>query len=265
MTPLTKLISDSLWAARLWRVWLFFGVQDIKTRFRRSLLGPLWLFLNLAFFVGGVGLVFGTLFGQPMNEFLPYLTCGFVLWGYLSSSLTELGSAFTNAEGYIKQFSYPKQIYLGRVWVTYTVLLLIGLIAVAVAQFIYDVFDIRGWLLAVPGFLILMLAALGHIAICAYLGARFRDLPHAATSVMQVLFFVTPVIFPVATLRDRGLDFIYLYNPLYYLIEIVRYPILHAEFATPQTYYVAALYTLAVWIAATIVARRLDSRVVFCL
>jgi lipopolysaccharide transport system permease protein len=265
MTPFEKLLADSLWAARLWRVWLFFGLQDIRTRFRRSLLGPLWLFLNLAVFVGGVGLVFGALFGQPMSEFLPYLTCGFVLWGYLTSSLTDSGSAFTNAEGYIKQFSYPKQIYLCRAWISYTAILLIGFIAVALVQLIFGELDFRGWLLAIPGLLILLFAALGHIAICAYLGARFRDLPHALTSLMQVLFFVTPVIFPVATLRDRGLDFIYLYNPLYYLIEIVRHPIIHGELAAPQTYVVASLYVLGVWIVATMVARRLDSRVVFCL
>jgi ABC-type polysaccharide/polyol phosphate export permease len=188
-----------------------------------------------------------------------------VLWGYLSSSLTESGSAFTNAEGYIKQFSYPKQIYLGRAWVSYTALLLIGFIAVALVQIIFGEFDLRGWLFAIPGLLILLFAALGHIAACAYLGARFRDLPHALAGLMQVLFFVTPVIFPVATLRDRGLDFIYLYNPLYYLIEIVRHPITHGELAAPQTYLMATLYAFGVWIVAAMVARRLDSRVVFCL
>src|SRR6266852_5714740 len=117
---------DCLAACRLWRVWTFLGIQDIKARFRRSFIGPLWILLNLALFAGAAGFVYGVIFDQPMAEFLPFLITGIVIWGYLLSTLTEAGGAFIGAEGYIKQFSYPKQIYLLRALVSYTVNLLIG-------------------------------------------------------------------------------------------------------------------------------------------
>jgi ABC-type polysaccharide/polyol phosphate export permease len=261
----TKLFRDACRAVELWRVWTFLGVQDIKSRFRRSFVGPLWILLNMAFFVGGAGVVYGLMFGQPMRDFLPFLTLGFVIWGFILSSFTEAGTAFVNAEGYIKQFSYPKQIYLMRALIGYLVIFLIGLSALIPLQFFFERFMLIGWLMAIPGLLLLALAALGHITICAYVGTRFRDLPHALGGILQVLFFVTPIMFPIKVLKERHLDFVYQYNPLYYLIDIVRHPILEGSFAPAQNYLFAAAYIVAVWVAAIIVARALDNRVVFLL
>ncbi|WP_298627800.1 ABC transporter permease [uncultured Legionella sp.] len=266
MTPQTKkLFSDSLASCKVWRVWMFLGSQDVKTRFRRSFIGPLWILLNLGIFVGGAGVIYGILFHQPMQEFLPFLTAGFVIWGFIVSSLTESAVAFINSEGYIKQFAYPKQIYLIRPLVVYTIVLLIGLAILIPVQLVFHSFSILGWIFSLPGMVTLLLAAQAHIVICAYLGTRFRDLPHAMGGILQVLFFVTPIMFPIKVLQDRHLDFVYQYNPLYYLIDIVRHPILTGELAPAQNYLFAWVYILIIWIIAILFAKKFDSRLVFWL
>ena len=186
-------------------------------------------------------------------------------WGFIVSTLTEGGYAFVNAEGYIKQFPYPKQIYLLRSLVGLSVVFLIGLVALAASMLVIGNLVLLGWLLALPGVLILFMAGLGHIAITAYWTTRFRDIPHALGGVFQVLFFVTPIMFPVSVLRERGLDFVYQFNPLYYLIDIVRHPLLKGEFAAPESYVYGLFYLLFVWIIVAFSARKLDSRVVFLL
>ncbi len=265
MTPRNKLLLDSIQSIKVWRVWMFLGLQDVKARFRRSFIGPLWILLNMALFVGGAGVVYGLLFGQPMDEFLPFLTAGFVIWGFLVASLTESGMAFVNAEGYIKQFAYPKQIYLLRPLVSSTVILLIGFTALIPVQLFFHRFSLEGWFLAIPGLIILLLAAQAHIVICAYLGTRFRDLPHAMTGALQVLFFVTPIMFPVKILKERHMDFVYQYNPLHYLVDVVRHPILQGELAGSENYIFAGAYVIVAWVLAAIVAKRFDSRLVFLL
>lgn len=265
MSESSTLRMDALKSLSLWRIWLFLGKQDIKARFRGSFIGPLWIFLNMGLFIGGAGVVYGLMFGQPMHEFLPFLTMGFVIWAFLVSSLTEAATTFVIAEGYIKQFSYPKQIYLARSLVSYVIIFSIGLTALVLLQMFYSRFSLLGWLMAVPGFFVLIAAAVGHITIFAYLGARFRDLPHAMSGLLQVLFFVTPIMFPVKILADRHLDFVYKYNPLYYLIEVVRTPILASEFPSPAVFVSAIAYVVFVWVVAVITARRLDSRVVYFL
>ena len=260
-----QIVADSSPSLRVWRVWLFLGVQDVKARFRRSAVGPLWILLNMSLFVIGAGVIYGVMINQPMRILLPYLVAGFSLWAIIVSSLTESAWAFVNAEGYIKQFCYPKQIYLMRTLVSSTIILLITIPALIPVQLYFRTFSIVGWLLAVPGLLLLLMAVLGHITVCAYLGVRFRDFPHATGGALQVAFFVTPIMYPAKILQDRHLAFIYQFNPLYYLIEIARHPMLQGELAAPETYVFAVLYILLVWVVAYVVARSLDSRVVILL
>lgn len=259
------LLEDSLTSCLHWRVWMFLGVQDIKTRFRRSLLGPAWILVNLGLFVGAAGFVYGVLFGQPMKEFLPFLVTGFVIWGFIVSTFTEAGSVFVGAEGYIKQFSFPKQVYLLRALVNYLIILVIGFFAVFPMQVFYGNFPVFGWFAALPGLVLLLAGGLAHITISAYLGTRFRDWPYALGGLLQVVFFLTPVMFTVKMLREKGLDFLYLYNPLYYLIDVVRHPILTGELAAPWIYAVAFVYVFVAWAVAIVIARLLDRRIVFLL
>lgn len=260
-----KLLEDSLYSIRMWRVWTFLGIQDIKARFRRSFLGPLWLMLHTVIFVSGAGLIYGTLFGLPLTEFLPLLATGVVIWGFIVSSFTESGAAFTSSEGYIKQFSYPKQIYLLRALTGYVIVFFVGLLVVVMLQVFLSEFSVMRWIWMLPGALLLILTSLGHITIFAYLGAKFRDLPHALTGIIQVMFFVTPVLFPAKLLAQRDMQYVYEFNPLFHLIEVVRHPILSGEAAASGSYVFVAGYCAVVWSIAYIVARRMDARLVFSL
>ncbi|WP_316172292.1 ABC transporter permease [Bradyrhizobium sp. SZCCHNRI3037] len=265
MTESERLIRDSVKSVRLWRVWTFMGMQDVRVRFRRSLLGPVWILINLSLFVGGAGVVYGLMFGQNLSEFLPFLVTGFIVWGFLLSTMTEAGTAFIVAEGYIKQFSFPKQIYLLRALVNYNVILLFGATVIIVMQAILQNVRLLGWLEAFPGLLILNAAGLGHVVVSAYMGAMFRDWPHALGGLLQILFFVTPIMFPISVLQERGLDLIYQFNPLFYLIDVVRCPIVEGQFAPLEHYGLAILYVMLVWGVAAIVARQLDRRLVYLL
>ena len=103
-----QIVADSSPSLRVWRVWLFLGVQDVKARFRRSAVGPLWILLNMSLFVVGAGVLYGVMINQPMRILLPYLVAGFSLWAIIVSSLTESAWAFVNTEGSIKPEANPK-------------------------------------------------------------------------------------------------------------------------------------------------------------
>ncbi|HWH88323.1 MAG TPA: ABC transporter permease [Pseudomonas sp.] len=265
MISQNSFLPNALKSLLEWRVWLFMGLQDIKARFRRSAIGPLWILINLAMMVLGAGMVYGVLLKQPMAEFLPYLTCGLIIWGFLVASFVEGGYAFISSEGYIKQFSFPKQIYLFRVLVTLFAVMMIGVCALIGTLLFFDRFNPMGWLYALPGLGILLLAGLGHITLSAYLSARFRDLPHALTGIFQVLFFITPVLFPVAMLKDRGFDFVYKYNPLYYLVDVIRFPILEGSFAVKQDYMFCAAYLTVLWVVCILLGSKMDKKLVYML
>lgn len=264
-TAFSILLRDNLRALGNWRVWWHLGMADVRNRFAKSAVGPAWILLNLALWVGGIGVIYGTLFNQPLETFLPFLTIGYVVWMYLVQTITDGGNAFVFAEGYIKQFTYPKQIYVLRVMVNASVPLAIGVLIFfgVTAWFGRDVG--AGMLWALPGFLLLLVASYLHATIMAYASARFRDLPHGMTALLQVLFFVTPVFFTVGVLANRGLDFVYKYNPLYYLIEVVRHPLTKLEAAPTDIYIATGTYIGILLLVAFLVARRLDRRIVYIL
>ncbi len=257
-----KEISHSI---QLWRIWTRLGVQDVRLRFRRSVIGVWWIFLNLGIMILAIGFIYANLLGQDMGTFIPYLTAGLVTWNYITNSIVEGGIAFTSSEGYIKQISLPIYVYTFRYFISIGLTALITLVAYVVVALVYQVPFTLGILWAIPGVSILMLFSLMLIITFAHITARFRDAAHLASVVMQVLFYVTPVLYPAKLLRDRGLDLVVDANPLYHLIQVVRQPLLTGQPADPQNYFIAVLITAFLGAVAFAVIRIYGRRIVVAL
>ena len=248
-------------AARKWEIWLHLGTQDIKNRYKRSLVGPLWLAISLALMVVGLSFLLGRIFGQDQGRYLVYLTLGIMLWGLISSSITDGGYSFLGAESYIRQIPLPRQIYVLRSTVVSLIVFSFGLpVFLGAALYFRGAANpALGW--AALGFAIVLLSCVGHAAIMAYLSVLFRDLPPASASALQILYFFTPILYPVELMKERGLGWFLHLNPFYFLLEAVRHPILEGGPASPVVYGGALAYTAALWVAAVVITAVLDRRI----
>jgi hypothetical protein len=86
---------------------LMLGWQDIRQSYRRSVFGQLWITIGMSVTIAAIGIVFGTIFGTPLQVFLPYLASGLIMWGLISGVLNEGNLAFIAAEGmYSGQYIY---------------------------------------------------------------------------------------------------------------------------------------------------------------
>lgn len=260
-----KVAREILLATALWQIWSRLGVQDVRLRFKRSAIGPAWVFLNLAVMIIAVGFVYSALFGQEPSTFIPRLTIGLIIWGYLTNSIVEGGGAFTNSEGYIKQISLPLYVYIFRAFVSIGLNTLISIMAYAFVAIVYRAPLRWGTLWAVLGLAILMAISLSLIFVFAHLNVRYRDMTHLMAMVMQVAFYVTPVIFPAELIRERGLGWVVDLNPLHHLLEIVRYPLLVGGPASEVNYIVALLSLVILILSAWVIAAYYRQRVVFYL
>ncbi|MCJ7640981.1 MAG: ABC transporter permease [Desulfobacterales bacterium] len=259
--PLREVIN----AARLWPIWVRIGLQDLRLRYQRSVLGLAWIFINLAIFILAVGIVYSQLLGQDMKSFLPFLTIGLVCWGYLTSSIVEGGNAFVFSEGYIKQIGLPIYVYVFRFFVSITVTMFISLPAYFVVALVYSVPFQWGTLWALPGLLLLTIVSFLMIAIFSHLNARFRDVGHMASLALQVLFFVTPVLWPPEMLGRRHLRWVVDLNPFYHLLELVRRPLLTSRSATSMNYLIVFLLIGVLFIIAWVYTKCYNKRVVYFL
>ncbi len=259
-----KLLPDFWSALRAPHVWTHMGLRDVKNRYRGTVVGIGWLFLSLVALSGSVALVYGPLFGMNLKDFLPFLVLGLVAWGFISSTFVEGGQSFVIAEGYIKQMTFPKQVYILRSSVSAVVVAAPGMLIYLL--FIPLLWPI-GWgiLWFFPGLAILLTASVGHAWIMSYLATRYRDLPHAVAAVLQIFYFLTPIIYPEEILAKRGLHMIYDVNPFYWLVTAVRYPLLHFGMAPAYIYGLAVGYCVLVWALALAVGAHMDRKIVYYL
>jgi lipopolysaccharide transport system permease protein len=260
-------VRDVVRSVGLFRIWTRLGVQDVRLRFRRSAIGASWVFVNLAVLVLAIGFIYANLLGQNPHDFIPYLTIGLILWNYLTNSIVEGGTAFVNSEGYIKQISLPIYVYVLRAFVSIGLTTLIALCAFVIVAIVYRLPISAGTLFAVPGLLVVMATSLLLITIFAHLNARFRDVAQMASVGMQVLFYVTPVIFPADLLlsRRRDLSLVIELNPMYHLIEVVRRPLVSGTPADWHSYAAAALVLAVLCTGAAAVIAVYQRRIVFAL
>lgn len=256
---------DVVRSARLWHIWVRLGLQDVRHKFRRSTVGPAWIFLNLGVLIGAIGVIYGRLLGQDMHEYIPYLTAGLVIWQYLTSSISEGAHAFVNSEGYIKQISLPIYVYIFRCLVNVGVTGAISFSVFVIVALAYRVPIGVGTLWVLPGVLILIACTLCLICILAHLHARFRDIAPMAAVAMQMAFYVTPIIFRAEDLRRRSLRWAVDFNPLYHLVEIVRRPLVSAQPAASVSYLAAVASVIALAAMAAGIIAYYRRRIVFAL
>jgi len=219
-----KAVFDIIAGWRSRNLWFAMGLQEIRQRYRRSVLGPFWLTISMGVMIGAMGLVWGTIFGQPMEEYLPYLCAGFVMWGFISPLILEGATAFISAEGMIKQLNVPLSVYVyGVVWRNF-IILLHNIWILFLVQLYYG--KLPGWmaLMSIPGVLLLALNGVWIGLLLGVLSARFRDVPQIVASIVQVMFFVTPILWNPTQMPERAI--ILDINPFYYALSIVRDPLL---------------------------------------
>lgn len=205
-------------------LWLTLGLHDIRQRYRRSVIGPFWITLSMGIMVAALGLLYGQIFRLDLANYLPYLSCGFVVWGLLSGLILDGTKAFTSAEHIMRQLAAPVSTFVYRgVWSNLIIFAHNIWVFVVIALW-YRINP--GWhvLEAIPALALILFNGVWIGLLFGLLSARFRDVPLIIASIVQVMFFITPVIWKADMLPGRAL--LLDLNPLYHLIEILRAPLL---------------------------------------
>jgi lipopolysaccharide transport system permease protein len=255
-----RAMSDVVEAAALWRLIRTLGWLDIKLRYRGSVLGPFWLTISTATMVASLGIVYSTLFHQDMHTYLPFLTVSLVIWGFISGAVTDACTCFLQAEGTIRSMRMPFTVHAARV-VVRNVLMLAHNALVIIGVFIfYTIWPGASGLAAIPGFALWIVDA---FAVCLLLGcfcARFRDIPPIVTSVLQIVFFVSPIVWQPSQLGKHAGWLIY--NPFFSLLEIVRAPLL-GHIPGPVIWLAAIGFSALLWLMSWALFVRVRGRIAF--
>jgi lipopolysaccharide transport system permease protein len=252
--------TDIVEGVALWRLWFRLGWNDILQRYRRSVLGPFWLTASMAVMVVTLGVLYAELFNQPIDDFLPFLCVGLLVWNLIASYLTEGGTLFTGSESYIKQIRLPFSIYVYRSsWAKLIIFAHNFVIYIGVLIY-FQIWPGAVSLLAVPGLMLIVLNGTIASLTIGIVSARFRDIPQLIASFVLIVFFLTPIFWKPGSLRGHA--YITDFNPFFHLLEIVRAPLL-GNLPSAANYFVVLFLTLINVAIASAFFSRFRSRIAY--
>ena len=220
--------SDLQEGAKLYRLVWTLACSDIKLRYRGSLIGPFWLTLSTAIQIGAMAFLYADLFNTDIHTYIPFLAVSLVLWGYLSSLTSDGCTCFSAYDTLIKGTRMPFIVHVVRSVIRNTIILLHNVVVI-VAVFVLMGKPLTFYsLAAIPGFLLWLIDGVAISFLLGTICARFRDIPQIVAAIMQVAFFMTPIMWQATTLRGHpGTESVVLYNPFVYILDVVRNPLLN--------------------------------------
>ncbi|MGV9709662.1 galactan export ABC transporter permease subunit Wzm/RfbD [Gordonia sp. NPDC003424] len=264
---LRRAVTDLGDGLRNRELWLHLGWQDIKQRYRRSVLGPLWITIATGVTAIAMGLLYGELFGMDLRQFLPYVALGFIFWNFIQSSILEGAEVFSKNEGLIKQLPAPVSVHVYRVVWRQLIIFAHNVVIIVIIFVIFPPPLSWSVLLVVPAIALYVVNAVWVSIVFGILSTRFRDIGQLLTTVVQLVFFMTPIIWTTQSLgsatgkESSRLKLVEL-NPMYHYLDIARGPLLGQS--VPFYHWAIVIGCTAVgWLMAMFVMRNYRARVAY--
>lgn len=211
----------------------FFAWRDIKVKYKQTILGFLWAVLQPLLLTALFTLLLGRNLGIPSEgiDYPVFAFSGLMLWLIFSSGITNAGQSMIAQAAVIKKIYFPRLIIpMSSILVSLFDFLMS--LVVFIPLLIYyqpEVELMRAFWCWPAGVLLTILATLGPGCLLAALNVKFRDFRYVIPFLVQVLLFVTPVIYPVSIIGQRWIQEVMALNPMYAAVTVFRLPFTMAQ------------------------------------
>lgn len=254
----------NIWNSRYF--WTHLAMSDLRSKWRRSFFGIFWSIIQPLGLTVLLAVVFGKIFKTDIVSYAPYILSGVIVWDYVASTAIGGSLAFVQADAYIKQSRHPLAIYTLRTALANLIVLAMASLSLfAWALIVLPQNFGLCWLAALLIFPIVGLICWPMTTCLAYIGTRFRDLPHALGLILQALWFVSPIYFDAQIFRNGGLNALVDYNPIYHVLQIVRAPLLQGQWPTWENFAYCVATFVVMSIMAWQIGRRAEEKIIFYL
>lgn len=226
--------------------------RDFKTKYRRSVLGVFWSFLNPLLTMLVQYVVFSTLFKSSIPHYPAYLLSGIVLFNFFSETTTVGMTSITSNAPLITKVYVPKYIYPLTRMLSSTINVALSFLPLFLVMIVTGVYPAFSWLLVIYILACLMAFSLGISYILSTLMVYFRDTQFLWTVVSMIWMYCTPIFYPESIIPVNLLK-IYHMNPLYQIVSFARTALIDRVSPEPMSYLVCFLVAvipliIGVWV-----------------
>jgi ABC-type polysaccharide/polyol phosphate export permease len=206
-------------------LWTTLAEQDVKLRYRGSILGPFWQTLTTGVMIGGMGFIYSKLFHTDLHDYLPMLSVGLIFWTFIAGMVTEGCGTFISVQGIIQQVKLPFSLHAYRLVYRNLLTLAHNFVIIPIVLFLFPRPIVWMRLIELlPGLVLISIIGVWVSILLGMISARFRDVPPIVASIVQVVFFITPVMWPVQALGPNA--WWAELNPFFAAIDVLRGPLL---------------------------------------
>lgn len=203
-------------------------IRELKARYRGTVLGFLWSFVNPIVLMSIYVLVFSIYFRFEMEHYAVFLLCGILAWQWFTSSLNEGMQSLIANGGLIKKVYLPSEIFP---MVSIIANMIHYVLSIPVLLSFMLLFGIMPtWtLIYLP--IVLLVQFLLTYGLTLFLSAwvvQFRDLTYILPNLLMIFFFLTPILYPITQIPEEYRSYVYM-NPLTHLFEIHRAVLFHRQ------------------------------------
>jgi ABC-type polysaccharide/polyol phosphate export permease len=253
-------VLDFAAGLRHWRFWGSLAGHDIKSRYSRTWLGPMWTLANLVFFVVVIGFLYTKIMNREPIQYIPHLAVGWIVWAFVSNCILNGCNALLNGRRLIKEISLPLSIHLYRVLCRNLIILLYHSPLLLVVLFLFPQ-DVS---LKIPALIVSLFLIVANtlwiVVLLSVLCTKYQDVFEIMTNVIRMMFLLTPIIWTPDMIGSPTpvLDL----NPFYHVIEVFRGPLL-GEWPRPISWWTLVAGLAFGWPLALYVLARFRDRIPF--
>lgn len=220
----SKLSIRELWLYR--ELFYFFAWRDIKVRYKQTVLGAGWAILQPLLAAGIFTLFFNRVAkinsGSADIPYVIFAYLGLMYWNGFSGALNTVSNSLVGNQGVLTKIYFPRLIPPLSATALSIVDFFFAFIVFIILLAGYTIVpQLLGLALVLPSLLLIMVAALGIGLFFASLNVKYRDVRSALPYLIQITFFMTPVIYPISMIPERFQSFAYL-NPAAGAISSVK-------------------------------------------
>ncbi len=258
-------IPDLIESIQSWRKWYLIGTQTVRQRYARSRLGQFWISLSYLIMILAMGIVYTQLWHTNVDSYLPFLAVSMAFWSLISGCLMDGAGTFIASAAQMNAEYQPKGVFCLIVICRQLVFFFHNVIVLMLILLYFHRPVSWTALLLVPDLMIIIVTAYWLAMLLGIVCARFRDVPNIVASTMQIMFFITPVMWMPQTLNDSDTRFwLTEANPFAAMLDLLRAPLMN-QVPTLFQYGNVIVCSLLGWGLTAFVFNRCRNRIVYWL
>ncbi len=252
----------AIWQCRYF--WLSLVKMDLRTRYRRSILGMGWSLLHPIAMTAIICIVFPAFLHVDIHRYGPFVLAGLACWNYILFVTLQGCQCFYLGEMYIRQFPAPMAIFPLRTALGGTIHFLIALgVVVVVAGLFKGYVNGLALLSLIPSVLLLFVFVWSLAVLAGFANVFFNDTQHLSEIGFQILFYATPIIYEAEMLQSTHLKRVMQLNPVNVFLKLIREPILDSHIPAGSSFAWACLIVLVSASIAVLMLVTLQRKLIF--